>query len=115
VTDYAKNLRTASDIIARRMGIETANMSYGERREYNRQLAQFILERPADFSSASVTTARLVLDTPIDSLDDESFSWGDFGNEVGSTAAKLGFTVSSGVIVGLSVLLLFPHVKKLFK
>ena len=103
-----KNLSTARAIIAQRQGVDPSNLTYEQRGPYNRALAEFIADRPADFSAASVAIAQKVIDRPAyEPLADESL---DFSAAIpdlaGQVEKKLTLFVVVAIIAAAGFLLL---------
>lgn len=82
-------------------------LTYEQRVEYVRRLAEFILAYPDRFSPASIKTARAVALTEHQPLADASFDWVNFRSSLADNAVAVADSVADvgrGVQTGLSTL-----------
>lgn len=86
------NLASARNVIATRLGLDPANMTYEQRREYNRALGEFVLKYPERFTDQTLSAARLAVSdaSRLGAMDDTSFDWGSFGSSVVDNGIELG-------------------------
>lgn len=88
--------------------IPPTEWTYEQRTRYNQALAAYILERPALFSKAEIDSAAIVFGKPYSPLQDATFDWSQFGDELASNAAQIGagFQVTlNKVLIGLGLIL----------
>lgn len=99
-TQNAANLRSAEQLVAIRLGIDTqggdwrTGLAYAARVAYENALAAYIVAHPSAFADATVSTAQWVSlhgNTP---LADDSFDYGDFVSSVVDNVVAAGASVA---------------------
>jgi hypothetical protein len=119
-------LAAASTAIRYKLSLQSiprSEWTYAQRVEYNKEIAQLILQNPDVFSSTDVNTARDVRQKQYSPIEDESLSLSMFTDEVLNNAVKItavgGETLRKAlyfaVVVGVSYLALPYIVRELKK
>jgi hypothetical protein len=111
----AANLASATNVAKTRHGLNDvppAQWTYEQRTNYNTTFAALIAENPDGFSVEQVSTANHILTNGYDPLENPSFDFSQFAEEVGNSAAKFGFSVSTAVAAGLILYLIGPKIRK---
>ena len=92
VAEARYNLRTVARTVAARLDVDPRNLSYDERRDYNRNLAAEILRYPNGFTPEILASAAQIRDQgpQADSLS----VWGSFIGDVTDTVLNTGASVA---------------------
>lgn len=99
-----RNLATASKNVAARLGVDPANLgTYEIRIAYNKALAEEVLKYPQSFTESTLETAKIIGEKNYSSLQDESFSWGDFGDALADEAKVTLPSIGNKLLVGAVV------------
>lgn len=92
-------------------GIPPAQWSYDQRTAYNKALAAYILARPSGFTATDAGTAAQISARDYSPLQDASFSWGEFTDEVtdraAATASGFVFSLNAGLVVAMVFVALY--------
>lgn len=109
-TEQARlNLRTVVRIVRTRMGLplDSDQFPYDVRNRYWKELAAEILKYPQSFTPEILQSAQFALTRDLGPLEDTSFQWGEFGDEVAANAPGVALKASSIALGVLSVVAVF--------
>lgn len=97
--------QNAAATVRAQMGLPASPLSwtYEQRIEYNQRLADYLLAYPIGVDAETLRQASAVANKSYEALDDSSFSWVQFGDELAPSAGRVLSAVSNRLLVILTL------------
>lgn len=95
----------AAETVRLQMGLPASSLSwtYEQRVAYNKALADYLLTHPTGIDAQTLGTASNVLNKTYPDLQDTSFDWVQFGDELAPSAGRVLSAVSNRLLVILTL------------